>query len=182
MNYDLISIGKRTMITSYKGIQPVIHEKAFIAEGVVVIGNVEIKADASLWYGTVVRGDIESIVVGEKTNIQDNCTLHTEYEFPLEIGNNVSVGHNAVVHGCTVEDDCLIGIGAIILNGAHVKKGSVVAAGSVVREGQVVGPYQMVAGAPAKVKRELDGESIKPFLQPAKNYLLHAAGHRELTS
>jgi len=154
------------MITAYKGIQPVIHEKAFIAEGVVVIGNVEIKANASLWYGTVVRGD--------------NCTLHTEYEFPLKIGNNVSVGHNAVVHGCIVEDDCLIGIGAVILNGAHIKKGSVVAAGSVVREGQVVGPYQMVAGAPAKVKRELDEESIKPFLQPAKNYLHHAAGHREI--
>ena len=168
------------MITPYKGIQPVIHEQAFIAEGVVIIGNVEIKAHASLWYGTVVRGDIESIVVGERTNIQDNCTLHTEYEFPLVIGNNVSVGHNAVVHGCTVEDDCLIGIGAIILNGAHVKQGSVVAAGSVVREGQVVGPYQMVAGTPAKVKRELDEESIKPFLQPAENYLRHAAGHREI--
>ena len=79
------------------------------------------------------------------------------------IGRNVSVGHNAVVHGCTIEDDCLIGIGAIVLNGAHVKKGSVVAAGSVVREGQVVGPYQMVAGAPAKVKRELDEESRSLF-------------------
>ncbi|MEN8246452.1 MAG: gamma carbonic anhydrase family protein [Thermodesulfobacteriota bacterium] len=168
------------MITPYKGIQPVIHESAFIAQGVVVIGNVEIKQNASLWYGTVARGDIEAIVVGENTNIQDNCTLHTEYDFPLKIGRNVSVGHNAVVHGCTVEDDCLIGIGAVILNGAHVKKGSVVAAGSVVREGQVVGPYQMVAGTPAKVKRELDEESLKPFLQPAKNYLHHAAGHREI--
>ncbi len=166
------------MITSYKGIQPVIHEKAFIAEGVVVIGNVEIKQNASLWYGTIARGDIEAIVIGEDTNIQDNSTLHTEYGFPLVIGRNVSVGHNAVVHGCTVEDDCLIGIGAIILNGAHVKKGSVVAAGAVVREGQVVGPYQMVAGTPAKVKKELDVESLKPFLQPAKNYLRHAAGHR----
>ena len=168
------------MITSYKGFQPVIHEKAFIAEGVVVIGNVEIKQNASLWYGTIARGDIEAIVIGEDTNIQDNSTLHTEYGFPLVIGRNVSVGHNAVVHGCTVEDDCLIGIGAIILNGAHVKKGSVVAAGSVVREGQVVGPYQMVAGTPAKVKKELDEESLKPFLQPAKNYLRHAAGHREI--
>ena len=168
------------MITAYKGIQPVIHESAFVARGVVVIGNVEIKQNASLWYGTVARGDIEAIIIGENTNIQDNCTLHTEYDFPLSIGRNVSVGHNAVVHGCTVEDDCLIGIGAVILNGAHVKKGSVVAAGSVVREGQVVGPYQMVAGTPAKVKRELDEESLKPFLQPAKNYLNHAAGHRNI--
>jgi len=168
------------MIAGYKGIQPDIHEKAFIAEGAVVIGNVEIKQNASIWYGTVVRGDIEAIVIGENTNIQDNCTLHTEYDWPLMIGRNVSVGHNAVVHGCIVEDDCLIGIGAIVLNGAHVKEGSVVAAGSVVREGQVVGPYQMVAGAPAKVKRELDAESLKPFLQPAENYLHHAAGHREI--
>ena len=168
------------MISTYKGIRPVIHESAFIAQGAVIIGNVEIKANASLWYGTVTRGDIEPIVIGEKTNIQDNCTLHTEYDFPLVIGSNVSVGHNAVVHGCTVDDDCLIGIGAVILNGAHVKKGSVVAAGSVVREGQVVGPYQMVAGTPAKVKRELDEQSIKPFLQPAQNYLRHAAGHREI--
>jgi carbonic anhydrase/acetyltransferase-like protein (isoleucine patch superfamily) len=168
------------MITAYKGIQPDIHAQAFIAEGVVIIGNVKIKQHASVWYGTVVRGDIEPIVIGENTNIQDNCTLHTEYDFPLVIGRNVSVGHNAVVHGCTVEDDCLIGIGAIVLNGAHVKRGSVVAAGSVVREGQVVGPYQMVAGAPARVKRELDEESLRPFLQPAKNYLKHAAGHREI--
>ena len=166
------------MIASYKGIQPVIHESVFIAEGAVVIGNVEIKQNASLWYGTVVRGDIEAVTIGNNTNIQDNCTLHTEYDWPLVIGRNVSVGHNAVVHGCTIEDDCLIGIGAIVLNGAHVKKGSVVAAGSVVLEGQVVGPYQLVAGAPAKVKRELDDETLKPFLQPAKNYLRHAAGHR----
>jgi carbonic anhydrase/acetyltransferase-like protein (isoleucine patch superfamily) len=168
------------MISAYKGVQPLIHEKAFIAEGAVVIGNVEIKENASLWYGTVVRGDIEAIVVGENTNIQDNCTLHTEYDWPLVIGRNVSVGHNAVVHGCTIEDDCLIGIGAIVLNGAHVKKGSVVAAGAVVRERQIVGPFQMVAGAPAKVKRELDEETLKPFLQPAKDYLQHAAGHRKI--
>ena len=168
------------MIASYKGIQPIIHESAFIAEGVVVIGSVEIKQNASLWYGTIVRGDIEAITIGRNTNIQDNCTLHTEYDWPLVIGRNVSVGHNAVVHGCTIEDDCLIGIGAIVLNGAHVKKGSVVAAGSVVREGQIVGPYQMVAGTPAKLKKELDEESLKPFLQPAENYLRHAAGHREI--
>lgn len=168
------------MIASYKGNQPVIHKSVFVAEGAVVIGNVEIKQNASLWYGTVVRGDIEAVIIGENTNIQDNCTLHTEYDWPLVIGRNVSVGHNAVVHGCTIEDDCLIGIGAIVLNGAHVKKGSVVAAGSVVREGQVVGPYQLVAGTPATVKRELDEESLKPFLQPAKRYLQHAAGHREI--
>jgi len=168
------------MIAAYRGVSPKIHEGAFIAATAVIVGNVEIKKGASIWYGTVVRGDIEPITIGENTNIQDNCTVHTEKGFPTVIGSNISVGHNAVVHGCTVEDDCLIGIGAIVLNGALVKKGSVVAAGSVVREGREIGPYQMVAGLPAVVKRQLDENTSKPFQQPAKNYLVHSAGHREI--
>ena len=167
-------------IRNFENKQPDIHNTTFVDETALVLGDVKIGENCSIWPMTVIRGDVNSIQIGNNTNIQDNCTLHTEYGFPLVIGRNVSVGHNAVVHGCTVEDDCLIGIGAIILNGAHIKKGSVVAAGSVVREGQVVGPYQMVAGTPARVKRELDEESIKPFLQPAKNYLRHAAGHRKI--
>ncbi|MCG6909503.1 MAG: gamma carbonic anhydrase family protein [Deltaproteobacteria bacterium] len=168
------------MITDYKGDAPVIHESAFIAATAVVIGRVAVCEQASVWYGTVVRGDIEPITIGEGTNIQDNCTLHTDTGFPLVIGRNVSVGHNAVVHGCTVEEDCLIGIGAVLLNGAHVKKGCVVAAGSVVRQGQVVGPYEMVAGCPAVVKKKLDRETLRPFLKPAADYLQHAAGHRDI--
>jgi len=168
------------MIASFKGIHPVIHKDAFIAEGAVVIGDVEIGNRASIWYGAVIRGDIEPVRIGENTNIQDNCTVHTEKGFPVNIGCNTSVGHNAVIHGCTIEDDCLIGIGAIVLNGALVKNSCVVAAGSVVRERQIVGPYQMVAGLPAVVKKQLDEEKIKPFLQPAKNYLRHAAGHRKI--
>lgn len=168
------------MIAAYKGIHPIIHEGAFIAPTAVIIGNVEIRKGASIWYGTVIRGDIEPITIGENTNIQDNCTVHTEFGFPAIIGRNVSVGHNAVVHGCTVEEDCLIGIGAIILNGALVKKGCVVAAGSVVREGQEIDPYQMVAGIPGVVKKQLDESTSAPFRQPVKNYLLHAAGHRKI--
>ena len=168
------------MIASYKGVSPVIHAEAFIAPTAVIIGRVEIKKGASIWYGTVVRGDIEPIIIGENTNIQDNCTVHTEFGYPTVIGNNISVGHNAVVHGCMVEDDCLIGIGAIVLNGAIVRKGSVVAAGSVVREGQHIGPNQMVAGLPAVVKKQLNQATSKPYQQPAKNYLGHAAGHRQI--
>jgi len=168
------------MIATYKGVSPLIHPEVFIASTAIIIGNVEIKKGASIWYGSVVRGDIEPITIGENTNIQDNCTVHTEVGFSTVIGNNISVGHNAVVHGCTVADDCLIGIGAIVLNGAVVRKGSVVAAGSVVREGQEIGPYQMVAGLPAVVKKQLDASSSKPFQQPAKNYLVHAAGHRDI--
>ena len=168
------------MIAPYEGHAPSIHEKAFIAANAVIVGCVSVHEDASVWYGAVLRGDIEPITIGTQSNIQDNCTLHTDTGFPLNVGRNVSVGHNAVLHGCTIEDDCLIGIGAIVLNGAHVRRGSVVAAGFVVREGQVVGPLEMVAGAPAAVKRRLDENSLKPFLQPAKNYLGHAKGHRKI--
>ncbi len=168
------------MIAAYKGVSPEIHPEAFIAATAVIIGKVKIKKGASIWYGTVVRGDIEPIIIGENTNIQDNCTVHTEVGFPTVLGNNISVGHNAVVHGCTVADDCLVGIGAIVLNGASVERGSVVAAGSVVREGQEIGPYQMVAGLPAVLKKQLDKAASKPFQQPAKNYLVHSAGHRDI--
>ena len=168
------------MIAPFKGIHPVIHKDAFIARGAVIIGDVKIESGASIWYGAVIRGDIEPVRIGQNTNIQDNCTIHTEEDCPVVMGRNTSVGHNAVIHGCTIEDDCLVGIGAVVLNGANVKKGSVVAAGSVVREGQVIGPYEMVAGSPAVVKKRLDKETIKPFLQPAKNYLNHAKEHRNV--
>lgn len=168
------------MIAAYKGIHPTIHPDAFIAPTAIIIGNVDIKQGASIWYGTVVRGDIEPITIGEDTNIQDNCTIHTEYDYPTTIGCNVSVGHNAVVHGCTVEDDCLIGIGAVVLNGAMIKKGCVVAAGSLVKEGQVLDPYQLVAGVPAVLKRQLDETTSQHFRQPAKNYLRHSTGHRDI--
>lgn len=168
------------MILAYKGIDPRINPSAFVAPTAVVIGNVSIGADASIWYGAVVRGDIAPITIGAGSNVQDNCTLHTDQGFPLDIGDGVTIGHNAVVHGCTVHNDCLIGIGAVVLSGACIKTGSVVAAGSVVRERQIVGPHALVAGIPAILKKTLDDADKTIFRQAAQNYLDHAAGHREI--
>ncbi|XPS85237.1 hypothetical protein Dvar_32550 [Desulfosarcina variabilis str. Montpellier] len=133
----------------------------FIAPTAVLIGDVTVGDGASIWFNAVLRGDMAPIVIGANSNIQDNCTIHTDAGMPAQIGNNVTIGHNAVVHGCTIEAGALIGIGAIVLNGAHIKTRSVVAAGSVVREGAHVGPRQLVAGSPAIVKRELSQTMLK---------------------
>jgi carbonic anhydrase/acetyltransferase-like protein (isoleucine patch superfamily) len=156
------------MIIEFEGKAPVIGKDVYIAPTAVVIGDVTLADGASVWYGAVLRGDEAPIRVGKNTNIQDNCTIHTDADKPAMIGDGVTVGHNAVVHGATVENSSLIGISATILNGAVIKSGSVVAAGSVVRERQIVGPNQLVAGIPAKVKRDLPSE-IHDVLQGAVN-------------
>ena len=166
------------MILTYKGKQPEIGSNVFIAPTATLIGDVVIGDNASVWFGAVLRGDMAAIRVGENTNIQDNCTVHTDFDTPAIIGDNVTVGHNAVVHGCTLADNCLIGIGAVVLNGASIGKGSVVAAGSVVLEGQQVEPGQLVAGAPARMKKVLppsgDGRlpaSTLDYLALCESYL-----------
>ena len=169
------------MLLSYKGKRPTIAENVFIAPTAVVIGDVTIGTGASIWYGTVVRGDMAPIVIGEDTNIQDNCTVHTDKGFPAIIGARVTVGHNAVVHGCTLADNCLVGIGALVLSGAVVAKEAVVAAGSVVREGQQVGPRELVAGTPAKLKRVLTTDEAKAFGGPNKNYRVLWPNHAHET-
>ncbi|UCG05442.1 MAG: gamma carbonic anhydrase family protein [Desulfobacterales bacterium] len=111
------------MILKYKDKKPVIGQNVFIAPTATIIGDVEIKDGASIWYGVVIRGDADKIRIGRNTNIQDNCTIHTDEGLPAIIGNRVSVGHNAVIHGCSIEDECLIGIHAVVLNGAKVMSG-----------------------------------------------------------
>lgn len=170
------------MILSINGKTPQIDPSAFIAPTAVVIGEVLIEAGASIWYGAVLRGDMEPIRIGGDTNIQDNCTVHTDYGHPVRIGAGVSVGHNAVIHGCTIEEDCLVGIGATVLSGAVIRRRSVVAAGAVVREGQAVGPHHLVAGAPAALKRVLTDPEMAAFLKPVENYRKLAADHRALTA
>lgn len=161
---------KGKMIVEFENKRPQIGANVFIAPTAVIIGDVFLEEDVSIWFGAVLRGDLAPIRVGRQTNIQDNCIIHTDHEKPTIIGANVTIGHNAVIHGCTVEDTCLIGIGAIVLNEATVKAGSVVAAGSVVRERQVVGPNHLVAGSPAKVKRELDAAMVVKLREPAQRY------------
>ncbi len=160
------------MIVEFDNKQPQIGADVFIAPTAVIIGDVILKEGVSIWYGAVLRGDMAPIRVGPQTNIQDNCTIHTDHHKPAIIGASVTVGHNSVIHGCTIEDSCLIGIGSVVLNDAIVKTGSVVAAGSVVRERQVVGPYQLVAGTPARVKRELDPKEAAKLREPSQRYAL----------
>ncbi|MGA8181721.1 MAG: gamma carbonic anhydrase family protein [Desulfobacterales bacterium] len=168
------------MILEFKGRSPIIGKNVFIAPTAVIIGNVEIKDNASVWYGTVVRGDMERIIIGESTNIQDNCTIHTDSDKPTVIGNHVTVGHNAVVHGCIVEDYCLIGINAVVLGGARIRTGTVVAAGSVVKHGQVVGPYHLVAGTPCELKKVLSETTVEKRKETAEHYMELIREHRAI--
>lgn len=145
-----------------------------------VIGDVHLADGVSVWFGAVIRGDMAPIRVGERTNIQDHCVVHVDDGFPAEIGDDVTVGHHAVVHGCTVENRSLIGIHAVVLNGAQIRTGSVVAAGSVVREGQTCGPWELVAGIPAVVKRKLSEASAGDIPQSVRNYLAISKDYRNI--
>lgn len=165
------------MILKYKDKKPKIEQNVFIAPTAAVIGDVQIDEGANIWYGTVVRGDTSYIKVGKRSNIQDNCTVHTDGDNPVIIGSHVTVGHNAVIHGCTIEDRSLIGIGAVVLSGAVVKTGSIVAAGAVVKEGQVVGPHDLVTGTPASFKKKLSADDTETFDRPVNNYLQLAREH-----
>ena len=174
-------MGYNHMILEYNGITPKIGKNVYIAKTAAVIGDVEIKDNASIWYGTVLRGDMAPISVGERTNIQDNCTVHTDFDKPAVIGDNVTIGHNAVVHGCIIENSCLIGINSVVLSSAHVKTGSVVAAGSVVKQGQIIGPYHLVAGIPATKKKTLPENSLAKRKQTAAHYVKLAGEHIKIT-
>lgn len=143
------------MILEIDGKKPVVGTHVFIAPNATVVGDVIIGDHTSIWYGAVIRGDGDPIVIGKNTNIQDNCTVHSDRGTPVVVGDNVTVGHNSVIHACTIEDDCLIGMHSVVMNGACIKKGSIVAAGSVVTKGKAVGPFQLATGIPAAVHKEL---------------------------
>ncbi|MFC9324365.1 gamma carbonic anhydrase family protein [Kitasatospora sp. NPDC057015] len=166
------------LIAAVAGLTPALDPSVFVAPGAVVVGAVTVAADVSIWYGAVLRGDSGPITVGAGTNIQDNCTLHADPGFPLLLGERISVGHNAVLHGCTVEDDVLVGMGASVLNGARIGAGSLVAAGAVVPQGMVVPPGSLVAGVPAKVRRELREDERAGISANGEGYRLLADAHR----
>jgi carbonic anhydrase/acetyltransferase-like protein (isoleucine patch superfamily) len=172
----------RALVMGISGREPKIDEAAFVAPTSSVIGDVTLEAGASVWYGAVVRGDVERIFVGAQSNIQDNCTLHADPGFPVTVGERVSVGHNAVVHGATVEDDCLIGMGATVLNGAVIGAGSLVAAQALVPQGMVVPPGSLVAGVPAKVRRELTEEERQGVTLNGTMYAELAKAHRDASA
>ncbi|HMA44054.1 MAG TPA: gamma carbonic anhydrase family protein [Gemmatimonadales bacterium] len=151
---------------------------AYVAPGAWVMGDVTLGPRASVWYGAVLRGDMDRIVVGEDSNLQDGTIVHVDEGRPALIGARVGVGHRAIVHGCTVEDDCLIGMGSVLLNGVVVCAGSVVAAGAVVREGMVVPPGSLVAGVPGKVVREVDDGLRDRIRATWRHYVELARRHR----
>ncbi|MFI1727638.1 gamma carbonic anhydrase family protein [Streptomyces acidicola] len=167
------------LIAGVGGKDPKVDQAAFAAPTSVVLGDVTLHPEASVWYGAVLRAEFEPIVVGAGSNVQDNCTLHVDPGFPISIGERVSIGHNAVVHGATVEDDCLIGMGATVLNGAVIGAGSLVAAQALVPQGMRVPPGSLVAGVPAKVKRELTEEEREGIALNAAGYVALARTHRE---
>lgn len=157
-----------------------IHPDAWVAPNATLIGSVRIGAEASVWYGAVIRADGDAITVGERSNIQDNCTLHADPGFPLTIGPRVAVGHGAILHGCTIEPEVLVGMGSIVMNGAVIGTGSIIGAGAVVSEGVVVPPRSLVLGLPGKVRREVDEEEYAGILRNTSRYAERAAANRAL--
>ena len=151
--------------------EPQIDKSALIAPGAVVIGDVKLAENVNVWYNAVIRGDVESIEIGEGTTVQDNCVLHVSCGIPLKIGRRVTIGHNAIVHGCTVGDGTLIGMGSIIMDGAVVGSGCIVAAGAIVTEGMVVPDGSLVMGIPARVRRETTEEEREFHLGVAGRYI-----------
>jgi carbonic anhydrase/acetyltransferase-like protein (isoleucine patch superfamily) len=154
-----------------------LHPTVFLAPGAVVVGDVTIGARSSVWFHTVVRGDSDTVEIGEDTNLQEHTLVHQDAGYPAIVGSRVTVGHRAIVHGCVIEDDCLIGMGAILLSGARIGAGSLVAAGALVREGQVVPPRSLVVGAPARVLGEVKPEHTASIAEGSRHYAALAADY-----
>jgi carbonic anhydrase/acetyltransferase-like protein (isoleucine patch superfamily) len=161
-------------VRAHHGVFPILHPSVLIADGAFVIGDVHIGKDASIWYNAVLRGDINAIWVGERSNIQDGCVMHVTRELPVIIGNDVTIGHQAVIHGCTIDNCALIGMGAMVLDSAKVGSFSIVAAGAVVLEKSVVPEGTLVAGIPARVIRNVTEEERQRLLESALNYVAYA--------
>lgn len=167
------------LILSFGGKRPRIHRSAWIAPNATIIGDVEIGPGASVFYGCVLRGDVNTITVGARTNIQDNCVLHVDCDAPCTLGDDVTIGHLALVHGATVGNGTLIGMKSALLSRSEVGPGSLIAAGAVVLEGQVIAPRSLAAGVPAKVRRELSAEQSAAFIPHAGRYVEIASRQSE---
>ncbi len=157
---------------------PRIHPSAFVAPGAAVMGDVTVGADASIWYGAVLRGDMAPIVIGPETNLQDGTIVHVDERVPCTVGRRVGVGHRVILHGCTVEDECLIGMGSILLNGVRIGTGSVVAAGAVIPEGMQVPPGSLVMGVPGRIVRSVDAMLAARITETWAHYVGQARAHR----
>ena len=154
----------------FRGKKPKVHPSAFIAESARVIGGVTLEKNVSIWFGAVLRGDLNRIVIGEKTNVQDNCVLHVDHDAGCRMGGGIITGHNATVHACVVNDECLIGINSVILSKARIGTHSIIGSGAVVREGDHIPPRSLVLGIPGKVVRTVTKAEIQYIRDWADRY------------
>jgi carbonic anhydrase/acetyltransferase-like protein (isoleucine patch superfamily) len=180
IKYDLYLSNKKgaVMIRDWNGNTPDIDPSAYIHESAEVIGKVTVKKNASIWPNAVIRGDIEEIIIGEGTNIQDNTVIHTDIGTPTILGKGISVGHSVILHSCTVKDNCLVGMGAILLEGVVVEEECLIGAGALVSPGKTILRGSLVIGVPARVKRALDAEEIDHIKSNADDYLKLSESHR----
>ena len=167
------------MILPYRGTYPAIHPTAFVAPGADVIGRVRLAKSSSVWFGCVLRGDVNRIEIGEATNIQDGSILHVDGDHPCRIADHVHVGHHVNLHGCVVERGAMIGIGAIVLSGARVGSGAIVGAGSVVLEGMRIPPRMLAVGAPARVVRPVTAKDLAYIRRWVATYVRLANAYRQ---
>ena len=158
--------------------RPEVDESAFVAPGAYVIGRVEVGEESSIWYGAVLRGDLDEIRIGARTSIQDNAVIHIDEGYPATVGDDCIIGHAAVVHGCEVGDRCLIGMNATVLTGARIGEGSVVGAGALVPQGKKYPPRSLIVGVPARQVGEVTDEQAEAIARGAKSYVQRAAEHR----
>jgi carbonic anhydrase/acetyltransferase-like protein (isoleucine patch superfamily) len=166
-------------IHPYRGAVPEIGRNVFIADGAHVIGNVTLQDDANVWFNAVLRGDINRIEVGARTNIQDNSTVHVEPSLPAIIGDDVTIGHGVTVHGCEIENQVLIGMNAVLLSGCRIGWGSIVGANALVTESKVIPPRSLVLGSPGRVVRTVTDEELQHLLESARNYVQEASHYRQ---
>ncbi|MBP3419248.1 MAG: gamma carbonic anhydrase family protein [Marinifilaceae bacterium] len=169
------------IIKNLNGVTPQFGENCFLADNAAIIGSVTMGDDCSIWFGAVLRGDVNTITIGNKVNIQDNATIHATYKTcPTVIGNNVSIAHNAVIHGCTIHDNVLIGMGAVVLDKAEIQSNTIIAAGSVVTKGTVVESGWVYSGCPAKKMKELGPELLKGEVERIVNaYNMYAGWYKD---
>lgn len=169
------------LVKEVRGFTPEIGENTYLAENATIIGDVIIGKDCSIWFNAVLRGDVNSIRIGDRVNIQDGSVLHTLYQKSVvEIGDDVSVGHNVVIHGAKIENGALIGMGSVVLDHAVIGEGAIIAAGSVVLSGTIVEPGSIYAGVPAKFVKKVDSDQAKEINQKiAKNYLMYSGWFKE---
>jgi carbonic anhydrase/acetyltransferase-like protein (isoleucine patch superfamily) len=164
-------------VVRHHGVMPTIHPSVFVAEGACLIGEVELGEDASAWFNAVLRGDINRIRVGRRTNVQDGVIVHVTRQYPVEIADEVTVGHQAMLHGCRIDQCALIGMNAVVLDNAHIGPYAIVAAGAVVREQSVIPEGVLVAGVPAKIIRPITDDERMMLRQSADNYVHYARSY-----